>query len=151
MSSAKKIIKEMKYMGFGFPIVLKSVPAKYIRGQLEPVFSHKELGFQVLELLCLKKKSLTGNQVKFIRLFFDFSLRDFASLLGVTHQAVMKWENFADEYATISESTEKIIRLNVLYRLNKKPKVFLQDFAHVIDLTIEAKHGIEDLHLKLVC
>lgn len=133
MKSEKKI-KKMVYNGFGFPVVLMNVPAKIIRGNLEPVINYESLGAAVIEALCQKETPLTGNQVKFIRQYFELSLRDFAELFGLSHSAVLKWENHGDDFAEISPATEKTLRLEAVFRLGLKAKDFYQVFSDLKDL-----------------
>jgi DNA-binding transcriptional regulator YiaG len=133
MKSEKKI-KKMIYNGFGFPVVLNDVPAKVVRGNVEPIINYKTLGAEVIEALCQKETPLTGNQVKFIRQYFELSLRDFAELFGLSHPAIFKWENHNDDFAEISPATEKTLRLEALFRLGLKAKEFYQVFTNLKDL-----------------
>lgn len=124
----------MIYNGFGFPVLLVDVPAKMVRGTLEPVINYKTLGAAVIEALCQKETPLTGNQVKFIRQYFELSLRDFADLFGLSHPAILKWENHGDDFAEISPATEKTLRLEAIFRLGLKAKDFYQIFSGLKDL-----------------
>lgn len=129
-----KTIKKYQYNGFGFPIVLFDIPAKLIRGKYEPFLNYNRLGEEVLHILCMKETPLTGYQVRFIRHYFEFPLRDYAAIFGVTHQAVMKWEARGDKFANISPSIEKMVRLDALYRLGVSPKEFFKHFEEMQDL-----------------
>lgn len=140
----KKIIKELKYDGCGFPLILKNVPAEKIRGQIEPIINYKALGARVVASLSLKMTPLTGNQVKFIRLYFDLSLRDFASLYGLTHAAVKKWENYENDFANISPAIEKTIRLDSLFRLGLKPVEFYKKVEELKDIASTLHNRIVD-------
>ena len=145
------MIKKLTYNGFGFPIVLANVPVKMIRGRLEPVINYKELSAAVITALCLKQTPLTGNQVKFIRLFFEMSLRDFAALFGLTHQAVMKWEEHGDKFASISPAIEKTLRLDALFRLGATPREFYKIFSDLQTLasTLQKSESLKEAPLKL--
>lgn len=125
----EKMIKKMIYNGFGFPIVLINVPAKIVRGNLEPAINYKTLGASVIEALCQKETPLTGNQVKFIRLYFELPLREFAELFGLSHPAVLKWERYGDDFAGISPATEKTLRLEAIFRLGLNAKDFYRVFS----------------------
>lgn len=130
----EKKIKKMIYSGFGFPVVLNGVPVKMIRGNLEPIINYKTLGSEVVEALCQKETPLTGNQVKFIRQYFELSLRDFAKLFGLSHPAVLKWEKHADDFADISPAIEKALRLEAVFRLGMKAKDFYRVYSELKDI-----------------
>lgn len=147
----KTKIKKYLYMGCGFPVILTNVPSKLIRGKQEPLINHKDLGKTVTIALCLKKTPLTGNQVKFLRMHFNFSLREFATIFGLTHPAVLKWEGHGDDPALIQPSIEKTIRLDSLFRLGLNPTKFYQAFSEMKDLahTLQNSEKKKELPLKL--
>lgn len=130
MKIKKKIkpLKEITYNGFGFPVLILNAPTKQVRGKIEPIINYKSLGAAVIYALCHKETPLTGNQVRFLRLYFELSLRDFANLFGLSHPAVIKWENHKDAFAEISPATEKAIRLEALFRLGISAKAFHRSF-----------------------
>ncbi len=53
-----------------------------------------------------------------ICLIFEMKLQNFASQFGVTHAAVIKWENRRDKIAKIQPTTETCIRLFILEKLD---------------------------------
>lgn len=128
MTSSKKIKKTL-YNGFGFPVLLINVSAKIIRGRIEPDINYRSLGAAVIAALCQKETPLTGHQVKFIRQYFELSLREFAEIFGLSHPAVLKWESHGDISAEISPATEKALRLEAVFRLGLKEKDFYRIFA----------------------
>ena len=88
----------------------------------------------MIATLCQKETPLTGNQVKFVRQYFELSLREFAELFGLSHPAIIKWEKHGDNFAEISPATEKILRLEAAFRLGLTAKDFFRlysDLKHI--------------------
>lgn len=119
-------MKEIKkdtfiWEGLGFPIRLINVPMRKVFGEwvLDINLEH----FQKAVLLTLARKpiSLSGAEVKFIIDYLKMSTRQFAHLFGVTHTAVLKWEN---EKSKMNPSTEVCVRLYVLNYLKIADKEF---------------------------
>lgn len=107
--------------GLGFPIRLINVPMRKVFGEwiLDINLEH----FQKVVLLTLARKptSLSGTEVRFIIDYLKMSTREFARLFGVTHAAVLKWEN---EKSKMNPSTEVCVRLYVLNHLKVADKEF---------------------------
>lgn len=51
-----------------------------------------KLQFAVLECLIRKPTPLNGGELKFMRKFLNLSTTDFGEIFGVTHTAVIEWE-----------------------------------------------------------
>lgn len=118
----KKIKKEtLIWEGLGFPIRLVNVPMKMILG--EWVIDINLNAFQkiALDMLARKPAPLTGSELRFIIDYLEMSTRDFAKLFGVTHAAVLKWEN---EESKMNPSTEVYLRLYILNYLKVTDKEF---------------------------
>lgn len=113
----KKIKSQHVDYGCGFPIVLINVPMIKIRGKWIPDINYNDLEKSVLLILCHKPLKLTGNEIRFIRLYFEMTLQAFAKRFGVQHPTVVKWENFKDSSTNMSVGTEKDIRLFVIKNL----------------------------------
>ena len=121
--------------GLGFPIKLVNVPMKKIFG--EWVLDINLANFQevVLHILAYKTTPLTGSELRFIIDYLKMSTREFAQIFGVTHTAVLKWEN---EKTKMNPSTEVCLRLYILNHLkvadNEFRKLYLeinpQNLAH---------------------
>ena len=79
--------------------------------------------FQKLVLLTLARKpvSLSGAELRFIIDYLKMSSREFAHLFGVTHAAVLKWEN---EKSRMNPCTEVCLRLYILDYLKVADKEF---------------------------
>jgi len=127
----KKILKRYVYEGLGFPVVLKNVPTILIRGELTPDIDYNALQKAVLILLCYKRAPLTGNEVKFIRKYFEMNLTEFGAEFGCSHAAVMKWEKFGNRFAKIGPATDVCIRLFSIYRLHCKSSAFKELYDRI--------------------
>ena len=124
----KNIVKKFLYEGFGFPILLLNVPIREIRGVEVPDINYNVLQKIVLEELTRKPAPLTGDEVRFIRQYFELTLVEFAKRFGVTHPAVLKWEKSKNKIAKIIPSTELYIRLFILESLKANNEVFRNTF-----------------------
>lgn len=118
----KEIKKEtFLWEGLGFPIRLVNVPMRKVFG--EWVLDINLADFQKVVLLTLAKKPipLSGPELRFIIDYLKMSTREFAHLFGVTHAAVLKWEN---EKSRMNPSTEVCLRLYLLNYLKVADKEF---------------------------
>ncbi|MBI2608146.1 MAG: hypothetical protein HYW47_00920 [Deltaproteobacteria bacterium] len=139
----KKIQKVFIDYGFGFPIQLLNVPMIKVRGKWTPNINYDLLADIVLEALCWKPAKLTGNEIKFIRHYFEMTLTEFANRFYVTHAGVIKWEKTKNKSTDVAWATEKDIRLYVLFQLNAKPK----EIAHLYE-SLEEKSSKKEYALK---
>lgn len=129
----RKIEKSYLYNGFGFPILLENIPMVDVRGIWTPEVNYNILQKVVLLALCYQSSSLTGNQVRFIRKYFDMTLEKFAKKFGLTHAAVLKWEKKGDNPAKILEGYEKEIRLFVMDQILADAKEFRLAFRKIFE------------------
>jgi hypothetical protein len=118
---ARKIQPLFEDFGCGFPIVLRNVPMVKIRGVWTPEINYDEFHRAVLRALAHKKTRLTGNQIKFVRQYFELTLVEFGEYFDVSHPAVLKWENAGDDIPAIKWSLERDIRVFILDRLDDAP------------------------------
>lgn len=109
------------YKGLGFPIKLINVPMKKIFGKWCIDINMNKLMLIVLEALVHKSTSLTGDELHFIRSYLKMTTTGFGKTFGISHVAVLKWENGKNK---ISPSLELCIRLYVLDYLQAKDKEF---------------------------
>ncbi|MCP4679051.1 MAG: hypothetical protein GY854_26890 [Deltaproteobacteria bacterium] len=109
--------------GCGFPVVLRNVPMVRVRGFRTPDIDYNELHKAVLRALAYKPTRLTGNQIKFIRQYFELTLVQFGEYFDVSHPAVLKWENAGDDVPSIKWSLERDLRLFIMDRLNVAPQM----------------------------
>lgn len=110
-------------MGFGFPVIFEELPAVKLRGELVPDIDFNELAKPIVQYICTTQElPFSGNQVKFIRMHLDMSLREFADFMGVKHQSVMRWEEYEKQPAHIEAHIEIFMRIKVLKALNSNQK-----------------------------
>lgn len=109
----KKRIKKFIYEGLGFPIVLKNVPMIEMYGEQIPDIDYNALQKVVLLSLCHKPMPLTGNEIKFIRKYFEMTLIEFGKKFGCSHAAVIKWEKHGNRFAKIEPTSDVCIRLSI--------------------------------------
>lgn len=119
-------MKEIKkdtfiWEGLGFPIRLINVPMKKVFGEWILDINLKDFQKVVLHVLAYKTAPLSGGELRFIIDYLKMSTREFANLFGVTHTAVLKWEN---EKSRMSPSTEVCLRLHILNHLKVADKEF---------------------------
>ncbi len=110
----RKRQKLFVYEGFGFPVALVNVPMVRIRGIWTPDINYNKLALQVLQVLAMKPARLTGAEIHFIRHAMRMTLEQFAHRLGVTHPAVIQWEQVRHRPTRMAWAIEKDIRLQVL-------------------------------------
>ena len=111
--------------GFGFPIVLEGIELVKVRGHWTPNVNYNELAKQVLLELAQLRGRLTGDQIRFIRHYFEMTLGKFAERCNVTHPAVLKWERAGPKPTGMNWCTEKDIRLFITTELEGTGKALL--------------------------
>lgn len=116
----RRIEAEFLDKGFGFPVRLLKVPMVNVRGTWTPDINYKELAKTVLFMLAAKPARLSGAEIKFIRTYFEMTLKEFAARFDVSHPAVLKWEDAKAKSTTMNLGTEKDIRLFILSKLGKE-------------------------------
>ncbi len=109
------------FYALGFPIKLINVPMKKMLGEWVMDINYNALQLVVLRALVNKPTPLTKQELKFIRKFFGMTTTDFGKVLGVTHVAVLQWENGKRR---LSASLELCIRLYAFDHLQAKDKEF---------------------------
>ncbi len=133
----KKIQKTYQDHGFGFPVTLLHVPMNEIRGEWVPNVNQKELQERVVEALVLKPSRLSGSEVRFLRLFSEMTLVQFAERFDVTHPAVLKWERSGNHATGMGWTTEKDIRLFALSGLSPKANAFVIVYEQLAEVASE--------------
>lgn len=131
-------------MRFGFPVVLKDAPMREVRGELVPAINANVLRDVVLVALAIKPGPLTGNEVRFIRLWMDMTLTRFGGECSVTHAAVKKWEDRRDQPTKMNRTTEFFIRYLVA---EKMPEGFV--WGHVPRERKVSPYSLESLRRVL--
>lgn len=125
---SKKIFKSYIYEGLGFPIELTNVQMILINGEYAPKIDVRLVADQAIKDLVLQKTKLTGNQINFIRNYFEFSLRDFGDIVNESHTAVKKWEHFNNEPTNMDPNIEARIRVYIYEKLCIKTKKDMFNF-----------------------
>jgi DNA-binding transcriptional regulator YiaG len=152
----KKIIKDYVYEGLGFPFLLHNVEVVKLQGELHPKIDVRKVADIAIKTLVLQKNRLTGNQIKFIRIYLAMSLRKFAALVNESHMAVKKWENFKDETTNMDRNIEIMIRLHVYNEIiikkssNKKNKDKLNFYHQFLTLSkIFSGEHLKQIHKNI--
>jgi len=140
----KKMMRQFEYDGLGFPVLLLNIPVREIRGVEVPDINYNLLQTNVLLALCQNTLPLTGNEIRFIRQYFEMTYREFANHFGVTHASVIHWEKSKNSFAKVAPTTELCIRLYVLDTLKADNKLFrntFRDFNYLkFHQEIKARH-----------
>jgi DNA-binding XRE family transcriptional regulator len=123
-----KKAKRYIYEGLGFPVVLANVTLVKKRGIWTPAIDYNKLQKGVLLALSHKPIPLTGNEIHFIRTYFEMTLENFGKRFGVTHAAVLNWEKMGDKLAKINPTTELCVRLLILEELKMNNQIFREAF-----------------------
>lgn len=153
MKMTKKIEETYIYEGLGFPIELNHVEMIFVHGEFVPKIDVKSVANKAIKDLILQKTKLTGNQIKFIRSYFLFSLRDFSEVVNESHAAVRKWENFNNQPTNMDPNIEKTIRIYILDKVcikNKEDKLKFYDQYHVIHEIVSQQKNKNSRHLELI-
>lgn len=118
-----KIETNYCYTGLGFAVELEQVEMVWFEGQWHAKVDVHKVADEIISLLATKKARLTGNEIKFIRSYFDLSLREFgATVIHESHMAASKWEKKGDEVTAMNANTEQVIRLYIIEQLLIKRK-----------------------------
>ncbi|HEY5234680.1 MAG TPA: hypothetical protein VIJ14_00765 [Rhabdochlamydiaceae bacterium] len=123
-----KKVKRFVYEGLGFPVALVNVSLVKKRGVWTPAIDYNKLQKEVLLALVHKTVALTGDEIHFIRVYFEMTLESFGKNFGVTHVAVLNWEKMNNKPAKINPTTELCIRLLILEKLNTSNQIFRETF-----------------------
>ena len=129
-----KIIKEYIDMGCGFPVILEGAKLIQVLGHWALKIKYNQLEKEVLRRLINYNYRLTGNQVRFIRLYFNLNLKDFGKRLGVSHVAVLKWEKTKNAETGMAWCIEKDIRLYAQTQLSKQAKELARTYQLLEDV-----------------
>lgn len=125
----KKTIKSYIYEGLGFPVKLQDVTMLLVDDEWIPKIDVRKTAESVIKELPFQKERLTGNQIKFVRTYFEMSLREFAiNVVNESHTAVAKWEKFADKSTNMDVNIEIMLRLYVYEQVVIKTKKHRQSF-----------------------
>ncbi|MDC0534976.1 hypothetical protein OAO18_04095 [Francisellaceae bacterium] len=136
-----KIVDEYIYTGLLFPIKLEHVEMVFLDNEWHPKIDVIKISEKVIRQLITVPNKLTGNQIKFIRNYFNMSLRKFAdTVVNETHNCVAKWEKFGDEPTKMDFNTEQSIRLFICEKTSDKND-FYEKYLSIRNL---ASKGLSD-------
>lgn len=144
-----KKVKKFTYEGLGFPVILLNARLVKVRDIWTPALDYNKLQREVLFALCHKPTALTGNEIHFIRTYFEMTLENFGKHFGVSHVAILKWEKTKNKSAKISPTTELCIRLFILEKLDTNNQIFRNTFREFNLQKITKKQSVlpRPLHL----
>lgn len=132
-------IKNYIFHGFGFPVIFDELPAIRLRGELVPDVDFSKFSTDLIKHICTKQEfPLSGNQVKFFRYSLNLSMREFAKLVGVRHQSIMRWESNDHLPAKMEAPTEIVLRLLMLNKFKGTHK-------QVLEVAIKQVQGVAKL------
>lgn len=148
----QKVEKKFVYEGLGFPVILCNVPLIELRGTWTLDIDLNILQKVVLLALVHNPFNLTGNQIRFIRLWLGLTQSEFGKLFGVTHPAVVKWEKAGNKGSNMSLTTQRDLRLWLLDQLLTKDDDFRRGFKiiHATDFSLPIKTLELDVPTDLV-
>lgn len=140
----KKIVKEFIDNSFGFPILIINAPFIKVENEWILDISPRALELSVLRALAHKPVSLCGDEVKFIRQYFNFTLKAFAKRFDVSHPAVIKWESSGKKPTKMNWTTEKDLRLFVFSHINATATELFKTYK-----LLEEKPNVSSKYLPL--
>lgn len=128
--------------GLGFPIRLINVPMKKVFGECVLDINLDHFQKVVLHALTRKSTPISGSELRFIIDYLKMSTREFALIFGVTHAAVLKWEN---EKSRMSLSTEVCLRLYILDHLKVADKEFRKSYLKISHQNLSHSENLDTL------
>lgn len=114
---ARKILHNYQDYRFGFEVILKDIPAIQVRGEWLPDINANALRWAVLIALAHKPGRLTGAEIRFVRHLLEKTTTAFGELMGVTHPAVIKWEEQLQQPTKMAATAEFRVRFLILENL----------------------------------
>lgn len=140
----KKTVKNYTYEGLGFPIKLQNVVMLFIDGEWHPKLDVRKIADNAIKELPFQKERLTGNQVKFIRTYFEMSLRAFANqVVNESHTAVAKWEKLGSKTTNMDINIEIMLRLyvheQVSIQTKKQQQLFYENYLTLREMSFSEK------------
>ena len=111
MNKQIKIIEEYRADELGLPILIKNVSVILIDGHEVMDIDYAAISKLLFAALIIKPFSLTGAEVKFMRLFMGLTLESLARSLHVTHPTILSWERCGNNSTKMTDSTEAILRM----------------------------------------
>lgn len=132
----EKIIKRFQYGDLGVPIIILDAPLKLIFGEWILDIDLNKLQRNLVNALIHKPIAMTGDEIRFIRKYFEMTTTEFGELLSVSHAAVLKWESGKTH---MPPTTEVCVRLYAYDQMKAKNDEF-RKFYSEISIGHLAKH-----------
>jgi DNA-binding transcriptional regulator YiaG len=126
----EKKVETFTYTDLGFPIELIDAPMKKVFGEWVLDINLNILQQEVLKMLIYKPTPLQAGELRFIRKYFEMTTTAFGKVFGVSHAAVLKWE----DGQLPSPPMDVYIRMYTMDRLNAKDADFGKLF-HEVSMT----------------
>lgn len=126
--------------GYGFPVVLQNVPMVHMRGVWTPDVNYNELHKKVLRTLARSGTQLTGNNIKFMRNFFELTYSELGAHFRVSAHVVIQWENYGDNRVGVTMSFERDMRLFIMDRLGESSE-FIGELYRFLCANPPMSHG----------
>ena len=118
-----------EYEGAGFPVTLLDFPFRKV-GKVEVLDMDTEtLDLAIAKAILLKPAFLTGDEIRFLRHLLGYSLRDFASEMGLGHSTIKSWEDEGEEKVE-NPTNDFAIRNFVAGKLEQKYKISAEFAYH---------------------
>jgi hypothetical protein len=144
----EKKTETFTYKDLGFPIELIDVPMRKVLGEWVLDINLNILQLEVLRMLIHKPTQLQAGELRFIRKYFEMTTTAFGNAFGVSHAAVIKWENGHLPALPM----DVYIRMYVMDRLKSKNAEFVKLFheVNVATLAQAKKSRRKDKPLSLI-
>lgn len=117
---------------FGFPVVIRNAPKRSYDGRATLDLGLETLNRAVLVALIRSPGPWTGGAVKFVRHWLGDTLEEFADRVGVSHPAVIKWEDAEEASTSMSKGNEYLIRAQVAAQLRADGHLGESEFADLV-------------------
>jgi len=134
---------------FGFPVVIRNAPKRSYGGRWTLDVGLETLNRAVLVELVRSAGPWTGAAVRFVRHWLGDTLQEFADRVGVSHPAVINWEDAGDEATPMSKGNEYLIRAQVAAQLRAGGHISESEFADLVSeaMTFETERDPEPIEL----
>lgn len=122
---------------FGFPVVIHDAPKREYDGRWALDVGIEALNRAVLVELVQSPGPWTGAEVTFVRHWLGDTLEEFAERVGVSHPAVIKWEDAEEEPTPMGKGNEYLLRSQVAAELREAGAIDESTFAELLSRAME--------------
>jgi transcriptional regulator with XRE-family HTH domain len=127
-TAPRPVQRVYSYYGLGFRVDLINVPLVEIDHEWVPDIKYNRLEEYMGLAVALKQAALTGYELRFLRRHARLTLDALAGKLGVTRQAIIKWEKRGDLVTRMQPALEKLFRMIMLDAQGIAPEQFKKGF-----------------------